>query len=112
MVNDMRRLTTEELRHELLLWVVKDTYERAAQLAPVVREAALDDDSSRLVDMLVKVRSGAIDLLFAIIDGVALPEGWPQVRLVNSETNEDISSSLAEALSEAEGEYLEEQSSV
>jgi hypothetical protein len=102
-----RHLTIQELLQEFMQFIVRDTYENASQVAQVVREAAQDDNPNRLNDILVNVHLGGIVLVFALIDGRAQPMGWPHIRLVNSETDEDLSSDLADALAEAEDVYLE-----
>lgn len=107
MENEERHLTTQELLQEFMLFIVKDTYETASQRAQAVREAALDDNINRVTDILVNVYLGGIVLLFTLIDGRAQPVKWPYIRLVNSETNENLSDDLAAALSRAEDEYLE-----
>jgi hypothetical protein len=106
MTNDEKRLNTQELLREFMMFVVKDIYEMALHVAPVVREDALDTNINRLIDRLVDRGGGPIGLVFDLVDGRARPLGWPRLRLINSETGEDLSDDLAAALSGAESDFL------
>ncbi len=98
--------TDEELLHTFLEMVVRYVYRAASESGEMIREAAADDDPSRLQDRLVELQVGAVVRILSIIDGTSAPGDWPGLELVNAETGKPLSNDLAWAFSQVEGDYL------
>lgn len=105
-------LTNERLLNEFLEGIVRFIYRTASQSIDVVREAAADENPNRLIDRLIELEGAVVDRIFSYIDGGGAPTHWPNIKLVNADTNETLSEDLASELARVEGEYIEKQDEV
>lgn len=96
----------DPILYELLDGIVRHIYRTANEWAAGIREAAQDDNPSRLIDRLVEIQGATVDRINTYLDGQSAPSHWPPHGIVNLESGKLLSGNLARDLAIVEGDYI------
>lgn len=107
MADSGKSWTNQEMLEEFLTIIVTDIYRTAFQCIDAIRDAAMNENPSRLKDRLIDLQIGTVASIFSLIDGASGPTYWPGVQLVDAKTGETLSSDLRSAFSRIEGKCLD-----
>ena len=96
----------DPILNELLDGLVRHIYRTANEWAAGVREAAQENNPTRLVERLVEIQGATVDRINTYLDGQAAPSHWPPLGIVNLESGKLLSGNLARDLAIVEGNFI------